>query len=545
MGLAAAIGSSIIAPVLGGIGLGGLATETVLGTALPTLIGGGLLGAGTGAAESAITGGDPLIGALTGGATGIGGPLIGGAIGEAVPALAGTAANTIGGAAVGAAGAGLTGGDPLLGAAGGAAGPLLGAASSELGITGPGGLIDFGTTGSPAFGTSTGATTAPTGAVDASGNPFEPASPTGIAPAGGGLTTPTTATAPVAMAPSTAALSGGGVGAAGSAAPPSVAPDPAASGLLDQPIGVTPLSNLAAPAGGTAGATDLTANPVTDASISTGGSSGGFLSNLSGGGSSTGGTVQFDNPNFTVGSYEPVTASGGGSTGGSSFGSSLGKILTNPAVLLGGGLLGLNYLNQPKTPDTSALLRQIQGAAGNLGSTGAALTGAGSNLTTAAIPSLESQAGQFSTQGTRLANYLQTGTLPPGVDASLNQAANEAKAATLSRYAAMGGGAETSSAAARDLANIDQQKAAQGAQIATSLLGQGVNEQQLASQIYNQILSGGLSEITSGIGATGQSAALYGNVYQSAVAQDQALQNSIARFAAALAGSGLKSTTTA
>src|SRR5579859_1166742 len=100
MGLAASIGA-FIAPALEGIGLGG---AELFGTSLATDLGGALLGAGAGAGETAIFGGDPLLGALTGGATGFLGPVAGGAIGEAVPELAGTPASVLGGAAVGAAG---------------------------------------------------------------------------------------------------------------------------------------------------------------------------------------------------------------------------------------------------------------------------------------------------------------------------------------------------------------------------------------------------------------------------------------------------------
>jgi hypothetical protein len=244
-------------------------------------------------------------------------------------------------------------------------------------------------------------------------------------------------------------------------------------------------------------AADVAADPTGTGSSS----SGGFLSNLFGGSSSS----------------------------GSSGSSGLGGLLKSPGLLLGAGLIGLDKLMQPSLPSVGSSIGPIQGAAGSLGATGTALT-------TAGIPSLESQAQAFSTQGSQLAGYLQTGTLPPGVQASLDQAANEAKAATISRYASMGGGAETSSAAARDIANIDQQEQAQGAQIAANLLSQGVSEEQLASQIYNTLLS-------SGLGATGESAQLYSGLLNTTLQQDAQLGQSIAAFASALVPRTVTTTT--
>jgi hypothetical protein len=99
---------------------------------------------------------------------------------------------------------------------------------------------------------------------------------------------------------------------------------------------------------------------------------------------------------------------------------------------------------------------------------------------------LKDQANYLQTQGTQMGQYLQNGTLPPGVQASLHQASESAKAAIKSQYAARG--MSGSSAEAQDIAGVDNTIASQGANIATQLLNSGISESNLAGNIYSQIL---------------------------------------------------------
>lgn len=173
MGVGAAVGTAIagISASIGGAVAAG-ATAIGVGAATAASIGAiagpALLGAGIGAIGSAITGGNPLIGAALGGLTGgLGGAGAGAAVGGAlgIGASGGTA---LLGAGVGALGAGLTGGNPLLGAVtGGVGGYLSGGGLGEIGgaLSGPGN----------AFG---GATMVPDGAA---------VSPVGSAAASGGV----------------------------------------------------------------------------------------------------------------------------------------------------------------------------------------------------------------------------------------------------------------------------------------------------------------------------------------------------------------------
>lgn len=489
MGLAAGIGG-LIASAIPALG-----TATILGTPLSTILGGALLGTGTSAAESAITGGNItpeslLLGAAGGGAS----PVLTTAL---TPTL-GAATAPLVGAGIGAGTSALEGGNPLTGAITGGATGLISDALSGTNI--------LGTTPSTATTADTGATPTTGGALTPGGTALTTTGVTGTPAAGA-----------VGAGPS---LAGGGAGgAAGTAAPASAAIDPANLGF-DAFASGTPASNAAAIAA-MPGASPSEFNTALNTSVAAAGGGGsglsGFLSNLLGGSSSTGtpATSTMDSS---------ITTEGGDFSGGASpqsaSGSSLGSLLKNPGFLIGGGLLGLDLLMQPSTtnPSTTSTAEQTEAAA---------LQGVGGALTAAGVPSLESQATQFSTQGTQLANYLQTGTLPPGVQASIDQAANQAKAQILSQYANMGGGAETSSAAQQALANVDMTAQSQGANIALSLLQQGVSEESLATNIYNTLLSSGLT-------STAESAQLYGGLTTQALQEDQALGNAIASFASAM-----------
>ena len=106
---------------------------------------------------------------------------------------------------------------------------------------------------------------------------------------------------------------------------------------------------------------------------------------------------------------------------------------------------------------------------------------------------------------------MQNGTLPPGVQGSINQAAEAQKAAIQSRYAAQGGSG--SSAMQQELSAVDAWAAGQGAQTAMSLLQSGISEAGLAGQLYQSITN-------------------------TALQQDEQLGQSISNFGASLSGGG-------
>jgi hypothetical protein len=136
---------------------------------------------------------------------------------------------------------------------------------------------------------------------------------------------------------------------------------------------------------------------------------------------------------------------------------------SNAGVLLAGGALGAEGLLSNRS------VTSIQGA-----------------------NAVESTANQLASQGKTLESYLQSGTLPPGVQSSLDQASQQAQATIRGQYAARG--MSGSSAEATDLANVHQNIAGQGANIALSLLNQGVSESNLASSLYSQIMQTSLAQ---------------------------------------------------
>lgn len=103
------------------------------------------------------------------------------------------------------------------------------------------------------------------------------------------------------------------------------------------------------------------------------------------------------------------------------------------------------------------------------------------------LSQLQSEANQFAAQGNQLQSYLQSGTLPTGVQSSIDQASQAAEAQVRSQYADMG--LSGSSMEAQALASVKENTAAQGASIAATLLSQGVNESQIASQLYGDLLT--------------------------------------------------------
>lgn len=150
----------------------------------------------------------------------------------------------------------------------------------------------------------------------------------------------------------------------------------------------------------------------------------------------------------------------------------------------------------------------ITGAAGKVGGAlgdqlmknplgiGAATLGLGMNLAkgqkdSPELSALRNQAGVLNAQGQQLASYLQSGTLPPGLQASVKQAADAAKARIIANHAHNGMSTDPSqnSALAQELAAADQNAIVVTAQLGQQLLTTGINEVGLSEKIYEQLVS--------------------------------------------------------
>lgn len=173
-----------------------------------------------------------------------------------------------------------------------------------------------------------------------------------------------------------------------------------------------------------------------------------------------------------------ATGAEGAGQGGSVFDKLIGAVgKQNPITTLGqgisGGALAYNLINGQKTPANEKVL---QGTAGALNA-----------------------------QGQQLASYLQSGTLPTGLQEQVKQANAAAKARVIANHAHNGMGTDPSqnSALAQELNSIDQQSAIQIAQIGQQLLTTGIQETGLANQLYMQLI--GLDQKQSAL--TGQAIA--------------------------------------
>lgn len=101
---------------------------------------------------------------------------------------------------------------------------------------------------------------------------------------------------------------------------------------------------------------------------------------------------------------------------------------------------------------------------------------------------LSSQAQQFAQQGSVLQSYLNTGTLPPAVQASVNQATRSGISAIQNKYASMGV-APGSAQEVQDIARLQQQAVISGATLADQLLQQGISESNMSADIYKSLVS--------------------------------------------------------
>jgi len=273
--------------------------------------------------------------------------------------------------------------------------------------------------------------------------------------------------------------------------------------------GVTPLANLANPAVPASAASPVGASALPSAAASAVPSSIGELSPAA--------TGTFTNtfeagPGTSVLSFDPATgATTAGGVGDASSASSAGGGLTSGFDKAIGSITG------------GALNSKDLGLAASLGGLGMNLLKGnqpipGEAQTRNAANSLAATAGAQANKGQQLESFVNTGTLPPGLSDGLKTATAAAEAQIRSGYANRG--MSGSSAEQQDIAAAHERAHNAAAQIALQLLSQGsamvgqaVNTEGLAAQIYQAIS-------------------------RDALAQDQALGSAIGNFAGALAGAG-------
>lgn len=505
----------------------GIGAETA-GIAAPLIVG-GLEGAGLGAASGAVTGGDPGQGALFGG---LGGVATAG-LGELAGGFGG------GGGGIGA-DTGATFADSFIPATSGVVGGPIDAGLWDVAAGGFGGGAagagagigsDLGATFGDSFTPATGGTFG--GPVDAGGFTAPPPGPT-IAPGVESIGGPTA-----------------NAQALGSAMPtPTPAPGPGGAAFTP-PSQLSPgsfdlTSDLARSQGGSlfSGATEATGATVPEVS-------GGIDPAIT---RSLGGEVLADPGNLPV---PPIPPAGGAppQTFFSQVGEAIspvtqpigdaldwaGKAINSPTgklVQTGVSGLGLiNSLSQAGKPNPIPGMADLQALATQLGQTGSKLSDTGSSLIAPNAAAASGVAGHATEQARTLQNYLTTGTLPPAVQSALDRATESAITNIKGQYAARGM-PPGSSSEVQDINSVKQNAVIQGGTLAASLYSQGVQQDQLAASIYQNLIGAGTSATGAGVGATSAAANATSGLVQTNNSLNTGLNNAIAGLATSLGGGG-------
>ena len=104
-------------------------------------------------------------------------------------------------------------------------------------------------------------------------------------------------------------------------------------------------------------------------------------------------------------------------------------------------------------------------------------------------PEMLAQAQSLNSQGQQLLSYLNSGTLPAGLQASLTQATSAAKAKVISNFASQGLNTDPTqnTALAAQLEQVDQQALISTAQIGQQLMTSGIQETGLSSDLYKTL----------------------------------------------------------
>lgn len=187
-----------------------------------------------------------------------------------------------------------------------------------------------------------------------------------------------------------------------------------------------------------------------------------------------------------------LTSAVPGAQGYSSLGGPGGPApLTGGAAPSAGGLQGIvdNAISSVEKNPLS-----LVGPAAGLG--GLAYTVSQANKGLPEQAALTSAAQTATQQGNQLSSYLLNGTLPAGLQTTLDKATADAKTAAISNAAKNGQPTNPSqnSTLAAELAQIDQQATISTAQIGQSLLTSGLSETQLAASDYSTLLSADQTE---------------------------------------------------
>lgn len=522
----------------------GIGAETA-GIAAPIIVG-GVEGAGLGAASSAATGGDVGRGALFGG---LGGGAFAG-LGELAGGVGGAGGSFTAGADTGA-----TFADSLTPATTGTLGGA-GAFIDSGTFAGAGAASGLGGAGAD-LGASFGDSLTPATAGSTGGSFFDTSSALGAASPDAAAFQPTTAFAP------------GVTGGAGTELPGVSAVNTANTlGVAGASPGIGPGAQAFAPPSGVPLDATSAASLTNQAGLVGDGTNAIGLDVAAPGATGAQGTASTLGADFLPGQtgsaaeaqaeLDSVQA-GGGLAGGSppappsvlsQIGSTLkggvndvvGAINSPLGKAAGVGIQGLSlakdFLSPQQIPGQAALSQ----AAATQSALGTSLINQGISNQAAPTAAATQLAQGAAGQGQALSQYLTTGTLPPGVQGSIDQATKDAITSIKAQYAQRG--MAGSSAETQDINSAKQRAVSQGANIALGLLQQGTSLESLSSQIYSSLIGQGNSLLQTGANLTGISTGTLNSSLQANVAQNSQTNAAIANLSRALAGGGISNTGT-
>lgn len=152
------------------------------------------------------------------------------------------------------------------------------------------------------------------------------------------------------------------------------------------------------------------------------------------------------------------------------------------------------------TDDRSALDKLADGAQSALTKNPLGILAAGAGLglnlargnqAPAGLADMTAAAASLKNTGSVLQSYMQTGTLPPGMQASVDQATAAAKARIIQNYASRGLNTNPTqnSALQQELQQLQQNAIITAAQIGDKLMTEGLSATQISAQIYNNLIT--------------------------------------------------------
>jgi hypothetical protein len=207
------------------------------------------------------------------------------------------------------------------------------------------------------------------------------------------------------------------------------------------------------------------------------------------------------------------------------------------ALTAGGLLKSLAAPQQiPGIPQLTNLSNQTGAQGQNLINQGLAQRSApvagATNLATSAV-----------TTGQELAAHLENGTLPPGLQAQVDQAKAAAIQSIKAHYATLGPSQLNSSAMVQEINAVNERAVPAAAQIAVALNQQGLSFEQLGKQLYDSLISQTTGLLQTGAALTGQSGQQLNSLVATNVAQNNQVNNAIGNLGRALAGGNLNAGT--